>query len=181
MTETRPRRLTDVVPPPGGLVWVGINPGRRSHQTGHHFAGPGNLFWRLLADAGLTPRLLKPSEDAQLTALGQGLTNVVRRWSPGAEDLTPEEWLQGAQALRRRLRRWNPALVVFLGKQVYASFVSSKKSLPFGLQPVVEGITYAVYVAPNPSARSTVPYAERLQHMQQVALLWAHLAAAPQG
>ena len=39
-------------------VFCGINPGRRSSAAGCHFANPRNDFWRLLADAGLTPRLL---------------------------------------------------------------------------------------------------------------------------
>ena len=48
-------RLKDVLPPHPRLLLVGINPGLRSGALGHHFAGNGNLFWRLLSRAGLTP------------------------------------------------------------------------------------------------------------------------------
>ncbi len=42
------------------VILVGINPGLRSAEKGHHFAGPGNKFWDLLKDSGLTPLTLKP-------------------------------------------------------------------------------------------------------------------------
>ena len=35
------------------MLFVGINPGVRSAQTGHHFAGYSNRFWKLLFAAGL--------------------------------------------------------------------------------------------------------------------------------
>ena len=35
------------------VLLVGINPGVRSSQVGHHFAGPSNRFWKLLYESGL--------------------------------------------------------------------------------------------------------------------------------
>ena len=52
------RRLPDRLGPQIGLLLVGINPGRRSASLGHHFAGHGNRFWRLLHDSKLTAILL---------------------------------------------------------------------------------------------------------------------------
>ena len=43
-----------------------INPGLWSGAVGHHFARPGNRFWKALHGSGFTGRLLAPSEDAQL-------------------------------------------------------------------------------------------------------------------
>ena len=37
------------------MLLVGINPGVRSSQTGHHFAGYSNRFWKLLFESGLVP------------------------------------------------------------------------------------------------------------------------------
>ena len=54
----RARRLHDVVVDRPRLLLVGINPGLRSGALGHHFAGRGNPFWRLLAASRLTPVLL---------------------------------------------------------------------------------------------------------------------------
>ncbi|HEY8394890.1 MAG TPA: 5-formyltetrahydrofolate cyclo-ligase, partial [Thermaerobacter sp.] len=54
--------VPDVLVPGLAAVFVGLNPGRASAARGHHFAGPNNHFWRLLYEAGLTPRLLRPEE-----------------------------------------------------------------------------------------------------------------------
>ena len=43
-------RLTDRIAPGVRVLLVGINPGVRSAQTGHHFAGPSNRIWKHLYD-----------------------------------------------------------------------------------------------------------------------------------
>ena len=58
--------LRDVVVDRPKLLLVGINPGRRSGALGHHFAGRGNPFWRLLHAARLTPRLHDSTQDQRL-------------------------------------------------------------------------------------------------------------------
>jgi TDG/mug DNA glycosylase family protein len=39
------------------VVFVGINPGLWSGAVGHHFARPGNRFWKALHGAGFTERV----------------------------------------------------------------------------------------------------------------------------
>ena len=58
--------LADILAPGLRCVLVGINPGIRSAEAGHHFANPRNDFWRLLFDAGLTSRLLRPDQEQEL-------------------------------------------------------------------------------------------------------------------
>jgi TDG/mug DNA glycosylase family protein len=58
------------------LLFCGYNPSLTSDQTGHHYAHPGNRFWRVLFAAGITHRLYAPEEDAGLLELGIGFTNV---------------------------------------------------------------------------------------------------------
>jgi len=79
--------LPDVVAPGLRCVFVGINPGIRSAEAGQHFANPRNDFWRLLADSGLTPRLLDPSEQLSLVDHGLGVTNAARRVTRGSGEL----------------------------------------------------------------------------------------------
>ena len=62
------KRLRDVIAADLRLLFVGINPGLRSAEIGHHFGGKTNPFWRLLDAAGLTSRLLAPYEDRGLLA-----------------------------------------------------------------------------------------------------------------
>lgn len=38
------RRLPDRIQPGLSILFVGINPGLKSAQVGHHFAGPSNRF-----------------------------------------------------------------------------------------------------------------------------------------
>lgn len=63
-------RVPDVLAPGLQVLFCGINPGLWSAAVGHHFARPGNRFWRALHLSGLTPRLLAPDEEAELLALG---------------------------------------------------------------------------------------------------------------
>ena len=58
--------VPDVLAPGLDVVFCGINPGRVSAAAGAHFANPRNDFWRLLHDAGFTPRLLRPDEQFEL-------------------------------------------------------------------------------------------------------------------
>ena len=147
------------------ILFVGYNPGERSAVLGHHFAGRGNLFWRLLYEAGLTPRLYDPTEDGMLKELGYGLTNLVPRPSKSSSDLSTAEMREGALELRIKVTRYKPAIVCFLGKEVYRRFagISAKSGLSYG---PVEGadVTQGVlaFVAPNPSGRSTILYADKL-------------------
>ena len=72
--------LRDVVTVgPPRLLLVGINPGLRSWALGHHFAGNGNPFWRLLASAELVPEPIPFTEAARLATYGIGLTNLCPR------------------------------------------------------------------------------------------------------
>ena len=61
------------------ILFVGINPGLRSGALGHHFAGPGNPFWRLLYAARLVPEPLGYADDARLVEWRLALTNIVPR------------------------------------------------------------------------------------------------------
>src|SRR5204862_4136058 len=86
-TPSTPSDVPDVLEPGLEVVFVGINPGRVSAAAAAHFANPRNDFWRLLHDAGFTPRLFEPSEQFSLLELGLGVTNAALRTTPGSGDL----------------------------------------------------------------------------------------------
>ena len=67
---------SDLLRPGLKLVFCGYSPSLASGQSGHHYAHPGNRFWRVLFAAGITPRLYKPEEDERLLELGIGFTRV---------------------------------------------------------------------------------------------------------
>jgi len=47
--------LPNLIKPDLKILFVGINPGTRSAEVGHHFAGRSNRFWKFLFESGLTP------------------------------------------------------------------------------------------------------------------------------
>ena len=89
--------VPDVLAPDLRCVFCGINPGRVSAAAAAHFANPRNDFWRLLHDAGFTPRLYEPSEQFALLELGIGVTNAARRTTPGSGDLRKADFAGAAE------------------------------------------------------------------------------------
>lgn len=151
--DTRPRRLADRIGARPRVLFVGINPSLRSAELGHHFAGPGNPFWRLLAGAGLVPEGFGFAADRGLPALGLGLTNIVPRATRAAAELTPAEYAAGRRILARKIGRARPAVVAFVGVTVYRRFFGP--GVPGGSGPKPDRIGGArVFVVPNPSGRN---------------------------
>ena len=148
------------------VLFVGINPGMRSAAIGHHFAGPSNRFWKLLFAARLVPEPIGTEDDHRLPEWGFGITNLVPRATPGIDTLRPAEYVAGAIALRRKVRRWKPEIVAFVGVTLCRSVFAIKSGvpIPLGLQPDsirLEGAR--VFVLPNPSGRNAnYSYSEML-------------------
>jgi double-stranded uracil-DNA glycosylase len=132
------------------ILFVGFNPSIRSSETGHHFANPNNRFWRILHDAGLTPRKLEAAEDAKLLDLGMGITNIVARPTKAADEITKDEYKEGKEILRNKIELLKPKVVCFVGKGVYQEY-SGLKNVPWGRQEkaVVPGTID--FVAPSSS------------------------------
>jgi TDG/mug DNA glycosylase family protein len=156
--------LRDRIRPPVRVLLVGINPGIRSSQVGHHFAGPSNRFWKLLYDSRLVPEPIGFADDDRLPEWGIGLTNLIPRPTPGIDTLRPEEYLAGAKVLRRKIRRVKPEVVAFVGVTLFRSVFGRRAGQPVALGPQDERIEGArVFVLPNPSGRNAnYSYAEML-------------------
>ena len=144
------RPLRDVLVDHPRILFVGINPGLRSAAVGHHFAGPGNPFWRLLHAAGIVPEPITYERDRDLARYGLALTNLCPRATRSAAELTPDEMRRGCRTLARKVRRLRPAVVAFVGLTVYQRCVrapaaggAGQKLQPFG--------GARAFVLPNPS------------------------------
>ena len=148
-------KLPDRVRPPVRVLFVGINPGIRSAAIGHHFAGYSNRFWKLLYESRLVPEALGTQDDGRLPEWGFGITNLIPRATPGIDTLRPEEYVAGTRALRRKVRRWRPEVVAFVGVTLYRVVFVRRPAAPvrLGLQDeAFEGAR--VFVLPNPSGRN---------------------------
>ncbi|RPJ28002.1 MAG: G/U mismatch-specific DNA glycosylase [Chloroflexi bacterium] len=143
------KTVRDVIAPGLRVLFCGINPGLYSGATGHHFARPGNRFWPTLHQAGFTPRLLDPSEERELLALGYGITNLVSRATATADQLSPDELMAGRRRLETKLKRYQPQVVAVLGISAYRT-AFAQKTVALGRQPErLVGTT--AWVLPNPS------------------------------
>jgi TDG/mug DNA glycosylase family protein len=145
----RDRTIEDVVAPDLRVLFCGINPGLYSGATGWHFARPGNRFWKVLHEAGFTDRLLHPSEQTLLPHFGLGITNLARRTTATADELTVEELRAGAERLHAVVRRWKPDWVAVVGISAFR-IAFDARTAPVGRQDLtIEGTR--VWVLPNPS------------------------------
>ena len=161
--------LRDRIKPGVRVLFVGINPGIRSSQTGHHFAGFSNRFWLLLFESKLVPERITFEDDDRLPEFGYGITNIVPRPTPGIDTILPPEYIAGRLRLRRKILRYRPPIVAMVGVTVFrAMFPERKGPVTLGPQPERIGET-EVFVLPNPSGRNAnFTYSEMLAAFRQL-------------
>jgi TDG/mug DNA glycosylase family protein len=154
-------RLPDILGPDLRCVFVGINPGIRSAEAGHHFANPRNEFWRLLAASGLTSVLLEPHQQLELLHHGLGITNAARRVTRGSGELRRTDFADAPDRLGRIARELHPGGFAFVGKQAYAGAFSERSD--HGLQQrTLQGRPTFVLPSTSP-ANAAVPNDEKLR------------------
>ena len=159
--------LPDVLAPGLRVVFCGINPGRVSAAAGAHFANPRNDFWRLLHDAGFTPRLLRPDEQFRALDYRIGLTNAAARTTPGSGDLRRADFTGAAERLERLARELQPEWIGFVGKEAYRGAFNERAALGIQERRLAET---RLFVLPSTSpANAAVPYAERLRWFEELA------------
>lgn len=159
--------LPDVLAPDLDVIFCGINPGRVSAAAGAHFANPRNDFWRLLHDAGFTPRLLQPTEQRELPSFGLGVTNAAYRTTRGSGDLRRGDFAGSAERLERVATELKPRAIAFVGKEAFRGVFGERPD--FGPQDRRLRDTL-LFVLPSTSpANAAVPYRERLRWFRALA------------
>ena len=160
-------QVPDIIGPNLKILFIGFNPGSRSAETGHHFAGYSNKFWKLLAAAALTTHQFKPEEDRQLLALGLGITNIVARPTRTAAEITKAEYQEGRMVLQDKLRLYKPQVACFAGVGVYREFTrQARVACGWQTSNVVTGV--ADFVVPSPSGLTRIVFAEQLAYYQEL-------------
>lgn len=149
MRAAADKLVPDVIAPDLRVLFCGINPSLYSAATGHHFARPGNRFWRALHLAGFTDRQLTPGEDRELLRQGLGITNVVARASRTAAEVSTEEFVEGGRLLEAKIKRFRPRALAVLGVTAYR-FAFTQPKAALGEQPDKPGGA-RLWVLPNPS------------------------------
>ncbi len=144
------------------VVFVGINPSIYSVERGHYFARPGNRFWpclsrsklSLAARTSLEVDALTPQHDRALQKFGIGFTDLVKRPTAKASDLSLKELAAGVDALLDKLKKFKPRVACFHGitgyRHVHDLLGDKSTVAKHGFQPLQLGET-RIYLAPNPS------------------------------
>lgn len=153
--------VDDLVAPGLRLLFVGINPGLWTAAVGTHFAHPTNRFYPALAAAGITDyevdRVagMTDADRAHLVARGVGITNLVRRATARASELSREELREGGERLLRFVADHRPKVVAIAGISAYRD-AFGERAAALGRQPDTldsanRWSDTALWVVPNPS------------------------------
>ena len=151
----RDAEVDDLVGPGVSLLFVGINPGLWTAATRTHFAHPGNRFYPALRQAGVIEREIDrgagmtESDRRHLVERGIGITNVVRRATARASELSADELRRGGVELRARVREWAPTVVAIAGVTAYRTAFRAPKARPGRHDETFEGAE--LWIVPNPS------------------------------
>jgi len=144
------------------VAFVGINPSIYSAERGHYFARTSNRFWPCISRSTLTQRArdglgvdaLGPQHDRALLAYGIGFTDLVKRATPKASDLSAAEMAAGVAHLLEKIERYRPRIACFHGitgyRFVHAIVSGDKAGIALGSQDVRLGPT-RLFLVPNPS------------------------------
>ncbi len=150
----RGAEVPDLLGPGLRLLFVGINPGLWTAATQTHFAHPVNRFYPALLKAGIVDRAIDPAagmtdgDRDYLRARGIGITNLVRRATVRADELTAAELKLGGEALRELVEERRPRVVAVAGITAYRQAFGDRKAT-VGRQGDLGDAE--LWVVPNPS------------------------------
>jgi TDG/mug DNA glycosylase family protein len=141
--------LADILGPDVRVVIAGTIAAWDRADREHYYDGPGNAFWLLLHESGLTARRLAPEEDHLLPTFGIGVTDLVRTEpSPPGE---PPRF--DVRTFHRVLRRAAPRAVAFVSKTAASSYArAAGERLPRGYGELSWSVAgRPAFVLPGPS------------------------------
>ena len=149
-TLRREMTLADLVAPRLRVLIVGLNPSVVAAETMVPFGGRTNRFWPATIAAGLL--LADRDPWAAFTDHRIGFTDLVKRASARADDLTTAEYADGAERLRVLVEWLAPRVVCFAGLTGYRAAVNRKAAVGLAPDRFAGALTY---VMPNPSGVNT--------------------------
>ena len=131
------------------VVFCGTAPSRASAAAKAYYANPGNRFWQVLHEVGLTPRRLLPTEYPELLAHGIGLTDLCKH-HVGNDDELPANGFDAA-GLAAKVQAYRPALLAFTS--LTAARIALGTRAEYGLHAEPIGAT-RIYVCCSTSGRA---------------------------
>jgi TDG/mug DNA glycosylase family protein len=138
--------LPDILVSGLDIVFCGTAAGTVSARRGAYYAGPGNAFWPTLFKAGLTPRLFRPEEYADIVEYGLGLTDLAKTVYGPDRVLFVGHF--ACARLRENILQYRPRILAFTSKRAAEEFLGH--GVEYGLQKEKIGET-RLFVLPSPS------------------------------
>ena len=161
----RARTLPDTVGPDMRLLVCGLNPSLHAADAGVGFVTPSNRFWRAAIEAGLATRPYDPWD--ALRSHGVGMTDLAKRATRRADELSRDEYAAGIERVTRLCERLRPGAVVCVGLAGWRAAVDRRAEV--GVQDATFGPS-PVYVMPSTSGlNARTPMAELVAHLRAAA------------
>jgi len=135
--------LPDIVGADPLVVFCGLAGAESTKPRDHFYESPGNNFWAMLHQSGLTPRRLRPDEDRRIVEFGLGLTDLVGWWAPPRVDVDD---------LVAKVDGWQSDWLAFTSKDVAGKAAGALGHRKPGLGPASWQVGSAdVFVLPGTS------------------------------
>ncbi|HVS84399.1 MAG TPA: uracil-DNA glycosylase family protein [Gaiellaceae bacterium] len=143
--------LEDLLRPGLRAVCVGINPAPPSVAADHYYQGKlGRAFFGRLRRAGLLLAATGWEDDAAFAA-GIGFTDIVKRPTSSASEITADELAYGKAIVVSKLEAVRPKIVVFTFKKTATVIFGSIAGYGFVGKRLAGG---EVFVMPRPYERA---------------------------
>lgn len=166
----RARTLPDFVGPGMRVLVCGLNPSVHAADAGVGYVTPSNRFWRAARQAGLVSVDRDPWH--ALREHGTGMTDLVKRATRRADELSADEYRAGLERVDRLCARLQPAVVCVVGLAGWRAAVDRKAVV--GRQDRTLG-GRSVYVMPSTSGLNAASrFDDLVAHLRAAADLADH-------
>lgn len=165
LTAIAERTLPDHVGANMALLCCGLNPSLHAADAGVGYVTGSNRFWRAIAASGLATRDRDPRHLLRHDRVG--MTDLVKRATVRADELSAAEYREGVQRLERLCTWLRPGVLAVVGLAGWRAAVDRKAAV--GWQPQALGNT-PVYLLPSTSGlNARIPLAELAAHLRTAA------------
>lgn len=165
LVATSQRALPDHVGAHMRLLCCGLNPSLHAADAGVGYVTGSNRFWKALAAAGLATRDRDPRHLLHHHRIG--MTDLVKRATPRADELRAAEYREGVERLAALCTWLRPQAVAVVGLAGWRAAVD--RTAAVGWQPQLLGPT-PVYVLPSTSGLNAgTSLAQLVEHLQLAA------------
>ena len=123
--------LEDVLKPSLNVVFCGTAASKTSADNRTYYAGPGNKFWKVLNETGLTPKVFRSEEYNNLLNYDIGLTDIAKKVYGNDYEINKGDY--DIKRFIRKIKKYQPKIICFNGKAAGKIFFKIK-SVNYGLQ-----------------------------------------------